>query len=106
MDAVAFVKKKRRMCDEYPACVGCPLGKFGDCEDAKPEELVKVVEGWSKEHPLKTNGMKVWELIPGNVRSTNYYPADENALPEFIKGSEYVELIIRQSWWDDEYEED
>jgi hypothetical protein len=38
MDAVEFVKEKRRTCDEHSACVGCPLGEFADCVDAEPEE--------------------------------------------------------------------
>ena len=72
----------------------------------KPKQEVAAVEEWSEEHPLKTNGMKVWELIPGDVRLTNSYPTDENMLPESsIKGNEYVELVILKSWWDDEYKE-
>ena len=43
-------------------------------------------------------------MIPGDVRSTTSHPANEN-LPGTIKGSEYMELLITRSWWDEEYKE-
>jgi hypothetical protein len=98
MDAVTYVKEYRRLCDEYLACVGCPLKSYEDCIDADPEELVKVVEVWSKEHPIMTNGMKVLELIPSDVSNTTItrvYPSTKD----------YVKIYIEKSWWDAEYKE-
>ena len=98
MDAVTFMKEYRRLCDEYPACIRCPLEKFGDCIDAEPEEMVKEVETWSREHPLTTNSMKVLEMIPDDVRYTTItrkYPSTK----------EYVNICIEKSWWDAEYKE-
>ena len=97
MDALKFLEEKNRMCDEHPACVGCPLGKLAYCADAEPEEQVKAVEAWSKEHPLTTNGMKVLEFIHGNVRDTTI-------IKKYPSTKDYVEICIEKSWWDAEYE--
>ena len=97
MDAVTYVKEYRRICEEY-SCCRCPLSKFEDCIDAEPEELVKAVEAWSKEHPIMTNGMKVLELIPSDVSNTTItrvYPSTKD----------YVKIYIEKSWWDAEYKE-
>ena len=96
MDAVKFMKEYKRLCDEYSACVGCPLKNYGDCIDAEPKELVKAVEEWSEEHPIITNGMKVLELIPSDVSNTTItrvYPSTKD----------YVKIYIEKSWWDAEY---
>lgn len=112
MDAVKYIKEFNRMCRSYDYCSeGCPL-KRGCCILRNPnadsesiEALVAIVEKWSEEHPVVTNGMKVWELIPGYVRSTNSRPAKENALLGQIVESEYIELRVRKSWWNAEYKE-
>lgn len=93
MDAVTFVKEYRRLCDEYPACIRCPLGKFEDCVDADPEEMVKVVEKWSKEHPVVTNGKKMLELIAGE--------ASQWESGGTLNGM--VEIRVSKKWWDAEY---
>ena len=96
MDAVKFTKQYKRLCDEYSACVGCPLKNYGDCIDAEPKELVKAVEEWSEEHPIITNGMKVLALIPSDVNNTTItrvYPSTKD----------YVKIYIEKSWWDAEY---
>jgi hypothetical protein len=96
MDAVTYVKERRRICHEHSVCAECPLRKFDDCYNADPEELVKAVEEWSKEHPIMTNGMKVLELIPSDVSNatiTRVYPSTKD----------YVKIYIEKSWWDAEY---
>ena len=107
MDAVKYLTERVRMCNSYEHCTDCVF-EGGPCgvgvkklEDAI--EAVAIVEKWSEEHPLVTNGMKVWELIPGYVRSTNSRPAKENALLGQIVESEYIELLVSKSWWDEEY---
>ena len=94
MDALKFLEEKNRMCDEHPACVGCPLGELAYCADAEPEEVVKVVEKWSKEHPFVTNGMKISELLP--------YSKDI----DIDKGKHCVTIYISNCWWDAEYKEE
>ena len=59
MDALEFLKERRRMCDSHGDCEGCPL-EDGKCvvSDVAPDEdykrIVAAVEQWSKEHPRKT----------------------------------------------------
>lgn len=57
MDAIKFLKEKKRMCDSYINCDGCGFGKVPKCnhtEDDNPKKAVAIVEKWSKEHPIKT----------------------------------------------------
>lgn len=92
MDAITFVKERRRMCDEHSACVGCPLSRLAYCVDAEPEELVKAVEEWRKEHPLYTNGRKFVEKYRDVITSTNR--EDKGNL---------VLVYMYADWWDAEY---
>lgn len=111
MDAVKCIKDFNRMCKTHNRCSGCPLERrcylLWDASAAPEtiEALVATIEKWSQEHPVVTNGMKVRDLIPSSVRSTNCYPAKENALPGQIVGSAYMKLIVSKSWWDAEYKE-
>lgn len=60
MEAVEFMRKRKRMCDYYggDTCVcddsrgACPALDI-DCSftTAKPERLIAIVEKWAKEHP-------------------------------------------------------
>ena len=59
MDALEFLKERRRMCLSYDTCKGCPLDR-GTCvlsvstSDEICERVIAAVEQWSKEHPRKT----------------------------------------------------
>ena len=59
MDALEFLMERRRMCDSYGDCEGCPL-EGAECviRDMMSEDtckrIVTAVEQWSKEHPRKT----------------------------------------------------
>lgn len=58
MDAVKFLKEKKRMCESHDRCAGCRLrGKcdISDVEFDKIDQTVRIVEQWSKEHPFRTN---------------------------------------------------
>lgn len=58
MDALEFLKERKRMCKSYKGCKGCPLER-GNCglstrtSDEEYERIIAAVEQWSKEHPLK-----------------------------------------------------
>ena len=59
MDALEFLRERKRMCDSYRSCMGCPFG-VDECvvkamifED-NCERIVDAVAQWSKEHPRKT----------------------------------------------------
>ena len=66
MDAELYIKEKRRMLLNE-------LGKGGehnslfirlnDLEKKHPAEAVRIVEQWSKAHPIQTNAMKFEEVF-------------------------------------------
>lgn len=57
MDAIEFLRDLRRMCLSYDNCTGCEF-KSAECspteEDCDHEKMIRVVEEWAKEHPVKT----------------------------------------------------
>lgn len=72
MDALEFLKERKRMCDYYSHCKGCPLdGSKCVIDSAISDENCKrfaaTVEQWSKEHPRKTRQSVFLEQFP-NVR--------------------------------------
>lgn len=60
MDAIDFIKIKKRMCRTMDACNNCP---FSDCvgEDI---EIISVVEEWAKAHPVKTRQNEILRMFP------------------------------------------
>lgn len=80
MDAVKFLKEKKRMCDSYSACTkACLLRKpmdengvtcLGYCF-AHPEDAVAIVEKWSAEHPVKTRQSEFLKMFPNAELSTD-----------------------------------
>ena len=72
MDAIKFMKEKKRMCALNAGCLNCPIGiqnnKFGepcrDFENNHPEDAVAIVEKWSSEHPAKTRQSEILKIIP------------------------------------------
>lgn len=64
MDAVKFLKEKKRMCDSFDNyctdCTGCEIeSKMSGMHCAEymekyPERTVAIVEKWSAEHPEET----------------------------------------------------
>ena len=76
MDALEFFKERRRMCNSYRNCEGCPL-EDGKCVviDVTPDEdykrIVAAVEQWSKEHPRKTRQSVFLEKYPNVMLNTN-----------------------------------
>lgn len=68
MDALEFLKERKRMCNSYSHCEGCPFDD-SKCvidstisgEDFK--RTIAIVEQWSKEHPAQDAA----ERVPGAV---------------------------------------
>lgn len=96
MDAVEFLKEWERMCDSTKcescgllnslACGGMPFGEVDF------DEMVAVVQKWSKEHPLVTNGGEVMRMLP----------------EEAIVSDEWLNTVtirVPRKWWDAEYKE-
>ena len=69
MDALEFLRERRRMCDSHMHCEGCPLEE-GKCvvSSVAPDEdykrIITAVEQWSKEHPRKTRQRVFLEQYP------------------------------------------
>ena len=67
MDAVEFLRDFRRMCLSYDNCTGCEF-KVAECspteEDCDHEKVIRVVEEWAKEHPVKTRLSEFLKLFP------------------------------------------
>lgn len=71
MDALEFLKERKRMCICYEHCEGCPLERARasctlDQTDSKEdyETVIATVEKWSKEHPRKTRQSVFLEQYP------------------------------------------
>ena len=94
MDAVTYVREQRRLCDGHSTCIECPLDKFENCAYADPEEVVKIVEKWSKEHPLVTNGKVAVGIM--EKMDAPYIQYSKNEIGQ-------IEMILDASWWDEEY---
>ena len=69
MDALEFLKERKRMCSCYKHCLDCPLGDINCAlnavdSDEKNEQVIAAVEQWSKEHPRKTRQSVFLEQWP------------------------------------------
>ena len=77
MDALEFLKERKRMCKSYPRCDGCPL-REPNCNLTTDEDYTRAiitVEQWSKEHPRKTRQSVFLEQYP------NAKIADDTGMP-------------------------
>ena len=70
MDALEFLKERKRMCNSFvPSCDGCPLeDKVCTITDNLSDEVYKknidIVEQWSKENPIKTRQSEFLKMFP------------------------------------------
>lgn len=69
MDALEFLRERKRMCNLCKHCEGCPLERAGcglgtSASDEEYEKIIAAVEQWSKEHPRKTRQSVVLEQYP------------------------------------------
>lgn len=79
MDALEFLKERKRMCSCYVSCIGCPLdGTKCVIRDLTSDEdcarIVATVEKWSKEHPLRTRQSVFLEQYPDAIISDDELP--------------------------------
>ena len=64
MDAVKFYEAMQRMCNEN-SCRSCPLDcECSEFENVDAEFVVKTVEQWSKDHPVKTRQSEFLKMFP------------------------------------------
>lgn len=79
MDALAFLRERKRMCNSYKCCVGCPLVEShciisSATSDEEFKKMTDVVEQWSKEHPRKTRQRVFLEQWPDAIISDDGLP--------------------------------
>ena len=72
MDALEFLKERKRMCTSCKGCDGCPLeGTHCVLSYVTPDEdykrIIATVERWSKEHPRKTRQSVFLEQWPNAI---------------------------------------
>lgn len=79
MDALEFLKERKRMCTSCKGCDGCPL-EGTHCvlsyatDDEDYERIIATVERWSKEHPRKTRQSVFLEQWPDAIISDDGLP--------------------------------
>ena len=66
MDALEFIRERNRMCKSFGVCCNnCPADKNTLCDTfAWKEDLVTIVEKWSKENPRTTRQSIFLEQYP------------------------------------------
>lgn len=66
MNALEFVRKRNRMCRSFIGrCDDCPADKINCCDTFDwNEEIVSIVDKWSKENPRKTRQSEFLKLFP------------------------------------------
>ena len=72
MDAAKFIQERNRMCNSFDSCSNCPLNKDGifcyasmeKHSQVAAEEVVQLVEKWTKENPRKTRQSIFMEQCP------------------------------------------
>lgn len=79
MEALEFLKERRRMCKLHRTCVECPLDEAkctisSRTSDEDYERAVAIVELWSKEHPRKTRQSVFLEQWPDAIISDDELP--------------------------------
>ncbi|WP_418703797.1 hypothetical protein [Anaerotignum faecicola] len=88
MDAVKFLKERKRMCKSLgESCTGCminikkrELRCFQFCEKY-PEKAVAIVEEWTKEHPEETRLTRLLKNYP------NTPLLNEDGIPVYVCAS-------------------
>lgn len=81
MDAVRFLKEKKRMCDSFDDyCTGCGIREKNlkmYCSTyikKYPEQAVAIVEEWSEEHPQETRLTEFLEHYPNALMGDDGTP--------------------------------
>lgn len=81
MDAVRFLKEKKRMCDSFDDyCTGCGIREKNlkmYCSTyikKYPEQAVAIVEEWSEEHPQETRLTRLLKNYPNTLLTAEGIP--------------------------------
>ena len=112
MDALEFIRERNRMCKSFGVCCNnCPADKNTACDSfAWKEELVTIVEKWSKENPRKTRQSIFLEQYPnasvvGDTGTPWVYPC---YIEQGLKDVNYCKSLscydCRREFWMQEVE--
>lgn len=111
MDAVEFLRDFRRMCSRYRStctvCTGCEL-EDAQCrpteKDFDPKKVIRVVEEWAKEHPVKTRLSETKKLFP-DIPLLYYYPL--GCVKMYDKNAECTGICsaCQRDFWHEQIEE-
>lgn len=77
MDAVKFLKERKRLCQMYGVCGDCPAYRtgvgciFSTTKGATPEEQIEFMEAWYTAHPPKTRQDVFLEQYPEALLDVN-----------------------------------
>lgn len=72
MDALKFLRERKRMCNLYENCASCPLTgtkciiNTNAC-DEDYKKMIATVEQWSEEHPSKTRQSVLLDKFPETI---------------------------------------
>ena len=96
MEALEFLKERKRLCNSYKNCDGCPFVK-GLCaisditSDEERKSVIATVEQWAKEHPRKTRQSVFLEQYPeariGDDGVLQIYPCSISASHRNARGN-------------------
>lgn len=70
MDAITFIKERKRLCATYSGCAVCPVFRdndtclFSATNGGTPDEQVKILSVWIDNHPRKTRQDVFLEQYP------------------------------------------
>lgn len=112
MDALEFLRERKRMCNYYSHCDGCPLDDSkcvieSSTTDEDCKRIVATIEQWSKEHPRKTRQSvfleqwpNAWTYADGVLSICPNRVADwhRSTLGTCISGSKICEDCRREFW--------
>lgn len=92
MDAVEFLREKRRMCINSACDEGCcPLFEYKCCHDGSTEyaeQMVAAVEKWAREHPSRTRQSEFLKMFPNApIKECGIIDICPNMLGELINGA-------------------
>lgn len=112
MDAVEFLRARRKLCDDNVCGESCPL--FDCCDDDLEDDHVRqvlAVEQWAKEHPAKTRQSEFLKMFPNARIESDGMPSicpivvdkrchnkDDDALFCLVRDEEECRKCRRDFW--------
>lgn len=110
MEALEFLKERKRMCNLCKHCEGCPLERAGcglgtSTPDEEYEKIIAAVEQWSKEHPRKTRQSMFLEQFPeASISADGVLTIDSCKVEKSIKCNGMNCARCRREFWMQEVE--